>query len=828
MPKSLKRIITSVILITLCVAQSLQFNPSIACAQNMLGLPEPGTMIGLTPTYNPALIQGITIYPDNPLQFDFIIDTGDDHLEGDAFKNESTKLIKYFLASLTVPEDEMWVNLSPYEKDRIVPDAFGQTEMGRDLLAQDYMLKQLTASLMYPEEELGARFWDNVYEEAQKLYGTTNIPTNTFNKVWIVPEKAAVYVNGTNVFVSESHLKVMLEEDYLALEANHNSTKHGLGNVKKEELTEITDISTEVIREVIIPAIEKEVNEGKTFANLRQIYNASILATWYKQNLQQSLLGQKYVDQNKITGVDIEDKDAKLKIYDQYVTAFKKGVYNFIKEDYDPATQKIIPRKYFSGGAVIGPKKLSTASSPATVQKLKESLTSSLITVVSWLGKLMNVDNINRLKGIQRELKPFPFREFRGKDNQTYLTLPSVWSQNRLNDFYNQFTLEDSRTLEELEINNYGFKFNSYETIDFITKNKLQDAFPILDIGAGQGTFLKDIITTANKMSNDPDLSVPVNVEAHAFEIQGVQQRKKIELMTASEKKIADIINSEIKWEYGLGAETLPYQDNQFSLIFGGRVLEYGYDPLRVLEESYRVLMDGGIARFSVSFLNRKAYDNISEYYRGNSVKMIDDSRFLGHMYLDGINIFQAIKELQKLGFDVTINKKLNQPVEITDEEVELFMQNKDIPDKEEPFVLVIKKHADDLGPLKFPYQLNGIDNPSHRKYKKIDQEMLSTPTKSERALNPYMTNIETQSYAAAITEKPNKGGIDLNPNITSIETEGDVVDFNMRLDLELFQDITINGLTPVIINIAPVTNLNMLLGITEEKEAEQKLSLFH
>ena len=41
---------------------------------------------------------------------------------------------------------------------------FGQTEMGRDLLAQDYMLKQLTASLMYPEKELGQEFWNRVYE----------------------------------------------------------------------------------------------------------------------------------------------------------------------------------------------------------------------------------------------------------------------------------------------------------------------------------------------------------------------------------------------------------------------------------------------------------------------------------------------------------------------------------------------------------------------------------------------------------------------------------------------------------------------------------------
>jgi len=70
------------------------------------------------------------------LRFDFIVDTGNSKLENEAFKKESEKLIRYFLATLTVPEKDLWVNLSPYEKDRIIPDVFGTTEMGRDLLAK--------------------------------------------------------------------------------------------------------------------------------------------------------------------------------------------------------------------------------------------------------------------------------------------------------------------------------------------------------------------------------------------------------------------------------------------------------------------------------------------------------------------------------------------------------------------------------------------------------------------------------------------------------------------------------------------------------------------
>ena len=56
--------------------------------------------------------------------------------------------------------------------------------MGRDLLAEDYLLKQITASLIYPESQLGKEFWQKVYAQAQVKYGTTNIPINTFNKVY--------------------------------------------------------------------------------------------------------------------------------------------------------------------------------------------------------------------------------------------------------------------------------------------------------------------------------------------------------------------------------------------------------------------------------------------------------------------------------------------------------------------------------------------------------------------------------------------------------------------------------------------------------------------
>jgi hypothetical protein len=327
-------------------------------------LPSPGVRVGLSPDYNPPILKGIKIDPGNPFQFDFILDQGDSaHVipaeagiqYQEQLKQEASHLIKYFLASLTIPEKDLWVNLSPYEKNRIIPQSFGQTEMGRDLLAEDYMLKQITASLIYPEERIGRMFWKRIYEKAGKKFGTTNIPVNTFNKVWIVPQKAVVYENvkaGT-AYVVESKLKVMLEEDYLSLQKHQGPPSAPLDNFHS--------VGADIVRDIVIPELTREVNNDKNFAQLRQVYNSLILAAWYKKKIKDSILAQVYSDRNKTAGIQYgrsvifkgppssAQNDIEL-IYQRYIQAFKKGVFNYIKEETDPMTQETIPRKYFSGG----------------------------------------------------------------------------------------------------------------------------------------------------------------------------------------------------------------------------------------------------------------------------------------------------------------------------------------------------------------------------------------------------------------------------------------------------------------------------------------------
>ncbi len=314
---------------------------------NHLNLPEPGIMVKLSESFEPLLIKGMTIDLKDPMSFDFIIDTGNSSYQKEDIKQQTQKLIKFFLTSMTVPKDDLWVNLSPYEKDKIIPEVLEKTELGRELLAQDYLLKQITSSLMFPEEELGETFWKKVYAKAREQFGTTDIPLNTFNKVWILPDTANIYEHKNTVYIMDGKLKVMLEEDYVALKENK---VFELDKEKKTQAEDVASVSSEIVREIIIPELEQEVNNGKNFAPLRQIYYSLILAEWFKQTLKSSILSKVYADKNKLVGINNPEEEFKNKIYNQYLEAFKKGVYNYIKEECDSETQQIIPRKYFAGG----------------------------------------------------------------------------------------------------------------------------------------------------------------------------------------------------------------------------------------------------------------------------------------------------------------------------------------------------------------------------------------------------------------------------------------------------------------------------------------------
>lgn len=363
--KSFRKIISLFALVTF-ITQSVGL--STVSAQQVIAIQQVAfSQPGLSEGFNPMVLRGIKVDLKDPFRLDFIVDSGDDKIESAALKSQSEKLIKYFFAALTTPEDDLWVNLSPYEKDRIIPAQFGTTEMGRDLLVQDNFLKQYAASLVNPDTQLGKKYWDEINKKTTDAGHSTLEKTNVqppvssvFAKVWIVPDTAVVYQNAGSAYVGEAHLKVMMQEDYLAAEKTRGAGRSTLEKTTTNVQPLASNVSTEVFRRIILPVIEKEVNEGKHFSGLRQAYHSLILATWYKKTLKQSILSQVYVDKNKVAGIDILDTQAKEKIYEQYLKTFKDGVCNLVREEEDEKSGEMVPRKYFSGG-ILG-KAVASAS----------------------------------------------------------------------------------------------------------------------------------------------------------------------------------------------------------------------------------------------------------------------------------------------------------------------------------------------------------------------------------------------------------------------------------------------------------------------------------
>ena len=320
----------------------------LSYAQSPVAMPPAGVLLEALAVKPYSVLQGISVDPHDPFKINFLADAG----EGRSIPEEQAQhFIKYFLAFLTIPEKDLWVNLSPAEPDRIVNLQLGETAAGQDLLREDYVLKQLAASLTHPDGALGKSFWREVYAKVREQYGDISIPLDTFSRVWVVPGQSVVYEQDGSAFISESHLKVLLDQDHQSLQYLDSGRN---GQSRDDNMTPGSETYVSVARDIIVPAIEREVNEGQHFIALRQMHHALILAVWFKRKLKDSIVNRLYADRQKLAGIQINEKDAARKVYEQYMVALKKGVFDFIREEFDPVGQEMIPRRYFSGGLTLG------------------------------------------------------------------------------------------------------------------------------------------------------------------------------------------------------------------------------------------------------------------------------------------------------------------------------------------------------------------------------------------------------------------------------------------------------------------------------------------
>jgi len=251
------------------------------------------------------------------------------------------ELLNYFLIGVSLPNDTFWVNLRPDSEKEIIADMLAKTDIGKIMLETDLQLKKDTAQFTSPQTPEGRVYWDRLYKKAEELFGYDNVTIPTLTRPWIIPNEIIVRETKDSAYIYKATLKVMLEQDYLK-----DSSQYNFKDPRSKALNEY---SSQLIRELIIPKLTKEVNLSKRYAPLRQVYYSLILSRWFKSRFANQ--GGQYasrIDKQDLSGLTSQTSWSKTSFFNAYKQSFSQGEYN-IQETVRTPTGQVI-RTYFSGG----------------------------------------------------------------------------------------------------------------------------------------------------------------------------------------------------------------------------------------------------------------------------------------------------------------------------------------------------------------------------------------------------------------------------------------------------------------------------------------------
>ncbi|MEW6170267.1 MAG: hypothetical protein AB1472_01705, partial [Candidatus Omnitrophota bacterium] len=264
------------------------------------------------------------------------------------FLEEETKtLLEYFFIGISLSNDTFWVNLRPDSPNEIINDQLAQTQVGKILLEADLELKKDTSKLIDPSTPLGKLYWDKLYQKAEQIYGTQTVTIPTLVRPWIVPDEIIIRESADNAYIYKATLKVMLEQDYLKSTDNRaQSTDYSFKDPRQRQLNEY---ASQLLKELIIPKLTKDINSSKKYAPLRQVYYSLILAQWFKQRFSnKDGIYSRLINREDLTNLTLNQPLDTNTYFKAYQKSFKEGEYNLQTSIYTSQGQVI--RSYISGG----------------------------------------------------------------------------------------------------------------------------------------------------------------------------------------------------------------------------------------------------------------------------------------------------------------------------------------------------------------------------------------------------------------------------------------------------------------------------------------------
>lgn len=308
------------------------------------------------------------------VDFDFILNAGKAEGTNPGIDpiNSSLMAATAFMTGLAVPDNKFWVNLAPWEQDRIIDEQLSQSDVGRIMLEADLQMKRDFSNYGNPcANETGKALWDLLDKKREALVqqcmnkfpgeikDIDNIRFLPVTRHWIVPDTVYAYTNETQIYIINATLTIKSEPV-----ANHSSYQiygEDTGTPSKgclEELNksakEYGEYTKELTDLMILPYVVADLNAGKNYEELRDVYVALALAQWYKSTITSDMdIFRESLDSSNFTELKSIKPWSPNEIWDKCVYSFENGEYKcWENETIKNATGNLLLSSYRSEGGV--------------------------------------------------------------------------------------------------------------------------------------------------------------------------------------------------------------------------------------------------------------------------------------------------------------------------------------------------------------------------------------------------------------------------------------------------------------------------------------------
>ncbi|WP_433799565.1 hypothetical protein [Actinomycetospora sp. CA-084318] len=261
-----------------------------------------------------------------------------------------------FFVWLSLRPDAFWVNLNPNQPDKVTDPNLGRTDVGRVLLDADLELKRSMGRLTRPHTPTGDRFWASPDAIDVLTYCAVT-------RAWIVPGPAEIREEGDAVYVEKAPLVVQTERADVGAAAGQCTPPPPDVAAREDAL----------VRSVVLPEMQREVNEDPRYAALRQVYYARVAAEWYRQRSasHHTEFGN-LVNTGDITPWALRTSWTPQEEFEQYRQSFFNGEYR------DDVTIGSTTYSVIQGGIDLGAVELvrdTTPAPPGLTETVKQSFT---------------------------------------------------------------------------------------------------------------------------------------------------------------------------------------------------------------------------------------------------------------------------------------------------------------------------------------------------------------------------------------------------------------------------------------------------------------------